>query len=439
MPQQSIQFYDNERLDKIDADAIHALVYAHIGEVMGALLGFSAGCLSVPSITLSTAAGKFYINFGPFMYARSVRTLADGATGRAWATEIGTVDVASGSQLSTLEYSSVRAYAATQIAGGLVPATATAAFPFLWARPYDNNEDSDGRRKWDTVGGSEVPFTATTRTTRRSYLGLSATNPGSGATAWSPIGKIVDWPNVAGADPGDPLIVPLTVWDNEEAHAAGGYPASWYTSAYDATNDATGVDVASLAYATREGVTIPDNLGGDATGGFDGSKINEKGLGLVQLLAFSRGRIQRMLTGNSSKPWWEVPLSTENLETLALSATGQGLALTVLQALPVTWFAGYVHWDGAAYTLAGGSGGGSYGIGSINRLGQGTVEVFASAALPGGSTLLSISVTPTPGVYTTRTGMAAIHGASPGGIAQLFDAAGALQDGPFYIVAQRSA
>jgi hypothetical protein len=237
MTEKSIILAAQDRLDKIDIDAIQALVYRYAQEAFGGLMGQANGCLSPFSVAFSQVGPVYYATLSAFSYAYSKGDLTrDNSAGTSipasWLGRVLTFDPSEESY-EQLDYTAARTAAVAgyalysgepnldengrevsefdyiawnRIRGGM---------PFIWATPQATDEDSDVRRRWDLVSKDETSYTTNRRTAIRSVLQVSDTQPTATAIA---VGKFVGW-NLSGGALSTPVIRPVMAWDNPDLYA----------------------------------------------------------------------------------------------------------------------------------------------------------------------------------------------------------------------------
>ena len=384
-----VLFAEHERLDLIDADAFQVLVYDYIEELLGALMGKGGGSLSYWGVTFTTGGGSFFVAPDPFQFYWSYASLFKALLPRAWKGRIVTFDPADSSQSTTIDYSAVRTAAVP--GGGAVPASITAAYPFLWARPKYVAEDTDARRQWNVAAGAEVAISPRTRTRVRVDFQFAVIDPTADATdPWHAVAKITGWPNVVGADPGDPEITPTPPWDNQDVEMLQGNTVDWFEPA-----------------APLNTMELYRAIGGAATAIEGANSFSNKGLGLINLLSMVRGAFTNIMDGTvDGKHWLDVPsdqmenadmhsltglrtLINTNLASLALNTAAIALNTTATHILA----SGNFQWDGAVDYLPRLLSTNN-ATAERNGVGDVTVTITDMKGVPGTHSISSIVATP---------------------------------------------
>lgn len=243
-----VRFQAQERLDLVDANALQALVYEYLGEMIGGIMGNAGGALTALEYTPASGGGVYTLELKAFQYYHSqpVTPLAsvtepDGTVRsipRAYTGQVVTFNPNDEGQTATVDWSSIRqtwvtsAQPADQtglnaklaVHGGHKPG-GSLLMPFLWARPYTVDTDTDSRREWSVSAQAEVAISIPTRTRVRTEFRFQSARPtvapsDANQNQWVAVGRCVAWDytsgttNANGANvPDAPYIVPIYVWD----------------------------------------------------------------------------------------------------------------------------------------------------------------------------------------------------------------------------------
>lgn len=247
-----VRFQAQERLDLVDANALQALVYEYLGEMIGGIMGNAGGALTALEYTPNAAGGVYTLELKSFQYyhsqpgpAASV-TEPDGTVRsipRKYTGQVVTFDPSDEGQTATVDWSAIRQTWVTNaqptdqtglnaklaVHGGHKPG-GSLLMPFLWARPYTVDTDTDSRREWSVASQTEVAVSIATRTRVRTAFKFQNDRPTVAASdanqnQWVAVGRCVAWDytsgttNANGANiPDAPYIVPIYVWDQSFSH-----------------------------------------------------------------------------------------------------------------------------------------------------------------------------------------------------------------------------
>ena len=179
-----VLFADDERLDIPDTIALPELVYDYLNEVSSLLGGGSStnldgglpvgGTLTELRFDTTTPANTTIYGPGGTATDKAVFSLSYEVQLGEFEHHILTYDPAASGQQTEINLS---------IYGD-------GDTPFIWARRVDINQDVDTRRKWDTVGGSEILFSLATREGYRiQFETTTGTTPPAG-DRWCPIAQV---------------------------------------------------------------------------------------------------------------------------------------------------------------------------------------------------------------------------------------------------------
>jgi hypothetical protein len=230
------------RVDRVDFDALQALVYRSLSQTIGAVLGEGAGCLTTPSFEVATSGVQWWVEVGACqIYYSHTGRRADGspqvdALGRAKVIHgviLAHDPLAEGQGLlSRIEITDWLAAAAARFDYG------TGAFsqdpwpvlPYLWARPVLVDVETGTRRVWSALTEAEEPVTGPTRTAARVEFRFATTAPAVAVDGlgipqeppWVKIAQIQSWAlgttfDLAGrSGPERPLVFPISAWDSDQ-------------------------------------------------------------------------------------------------------------------------------------------------------------------------------------------------------------------------------
>ena len=243
----SVKFKAQERLDLVDANALQSLVYEYMSEALGGLMGNSGGALTMLQYTTASGGGVYTLELKAFQYYHCqpgptvAVTEPDGTVRnvpRRYTGQVITFDPADEGQSATVDWSATRltwetsAVPANQtgltakqaVHGGHKPGGAL-LMPYLWARPYSADTDTDSRREWSVAAQAEVAVSIPTRTRTLTAFKFQSARPAVSPSdpnqnQWVAVGRCVAWDytsgtvNAAGANiPDAPYIAPIYVWD----------------------------------------------------------------------------------------------------------------------------------------------------------------------------------------------------------------------------------
>lgn len=312
-----VRLTSDERLDIIDATALQELVYDHVADLIGGLVGHANGCISAFTSTLSVddplVPLNYYLAVGPFMFYASwpEDPVEAGPAYKLWKGQVVVHNPAlAGNQPSSskINYTTVRgcAEAANVVPGGIPPNTPDTK-PFIWAAPILYETDMDARRQWDVATSQEKPVSLNTRNRTRVQFALSDTDPSDATHKYACIGKIMGWTGEGTANLGDPIIRPLSLWDGPQMWANTGEQGSWWDGAQKGTGVST--SMATLTSTSRD-------------------------MGIAQLLHRVRARIERLLGAVAEYNWDDNPLVS--VKTLADAVTALNSKVLTLEAAYIT-------------------------------------------------------------------------------------------------------
>lgn len=227
MVKKTVKLVAQERFDIIDALALQQGTLDYVTNALGNIMGHSNGLLTdlVFSVDSANQNIDFITKFAFFVTTAS-------ATGGSTGGEVVIYDPDNTSQSTqSISFSSIKTAAIAYFAGSDVDAegndatagsygnlpTLGAHAPFLWARPFSVDGDSQARRKWSVGNQTETPVTIPTRRITTVQFAFSSTMPSvaAGESGWAPIAKVVQWAATSGV-PVSPKLVSISAFDNDK-------------------------------------------------------------------------------------------------------------------------------------------------------------------------------------------------------------------------------
>jgi hypothetical protein len=375
MSRNKVRFFDNERLDKPDASALSTLIYEHVNEFIGAMLGrpqgyVGAGLLTDVECTWSSgyvlSIGKCYI-YGNYNNAVPNLTEANG--------EIFKFDPTSDIQTG---FTSVN-LAAYQAAGQT---------PWIFARVVEVDTGLANRRKWDSSAGDETVVAELTRTEKRvEFAVVNSTTPPS--TDYFPIFKVLG---------------------------------------YSTSGTATSSEIRILSAFDR----ILEAEAGSGMTHIDDSEIGTGTYGVIQHLYRLRRQVALILDNSGSASWNDFP--SDSIADLSSENSAQNTRMDEIehQAPVGVWASGRITESGGGYSLSATE----VNLDSVAKQGTGEVKVYftnpadlASVAL----TKLAAHVTATGSTAVICTANIGLDGTGWHVHAYMFDATGSAVDASFNV------
>jgi hypothetical protein len=198
-----VKFSPLERLDIVDADALQALIYSYIERAFGSVVGDIGGVLVDNGYTLNTSNSTIIPNDFTFLAKSLTTDITNSVVSR-----VGLYDANLSGQ-SVISYltakNAVSSYFTTN--GSLPPSPSEegysdaiygAYYPYIYARTYRANGESEARRFWSPADNLEVSQSVVVRERQKvSFLTLSPTSsvptPSGDSSAWTRIGRITSW------------------------------------------------------------------------------------------------------------------------------------------------------------------------------------------------------------------------------------------------------
>lgn len=227
MVKKTVKLVAQERFDIIDALALQQGTLDYVTNALGNIMGHSNGLLT--DLVFSVDSANQNIDFIT-KFAFFVTTASD--TGSSTGGEVVIYDPDNTAQSTqSISFSSIKTAAVAYFAGSDLDAegndatagsygnlpTLGAHAPFLWARPFSVDGDSQARRKWSVGNQTETPVTIPTRRITTVQFAFSSTMPSvvAGESGWAPIAKVVQWAATSGV-PVSPKLVSISAFDNDK-------------------------------------------------------------------------------------------------------------------------------------------------------------------------------------------------------------------------------
>jgi len=281
-----VRTVSQERVDRVDFDALQELVDQAVRRQLGGILGYGQGVVSPFKTTYD--AGTATLTFGPFTYCNTEDTpeLRDTSTTTAKGWRGGFYAFNPNGQSQTATWSIAAAKGAAAISD------AANAYPYILARPEQVDANTGARVQWS--GGAEAAVSIQTRKVIRHQISFANTTPSNTATdGWTVIGKITAWSAYGNANPGNPTVTPISVFDSAKLCQTNNENA---TNWFSASNNISTLPLLDIAAGGTPQSTM------EMTAVSDSSDV-----GLIKFLSFVKSQISRILDSDNNLPWWAGP------------------------------------------------------------------------------------------------------------------------------------
>jgi hypothetical protein len=236
MVKKTVKLVAQERFDIIDALALQQGTLEYVTSALGNIMGHSNGLLTDLVFGVNSTTQTVYFNEKFAFFVTTAST-----TGSSTGGEVVIYDPSNAAQgTQSVSYSTAKDAATAYFAGADLDAegvdarsdsyanlpTLGAHAPFLWARPFSVEGDSQARRKWSVGSQTETPVTIPTRIITTVQFAFAAAMPvvADGESRWAPIAKVVQWYS-PGQVPGYPRLVPISAFDNDKWASRADVPA----------------------------------------------------------------------------------------------------------------------------------------------------------------------------------------------------------------------
>jgi len=392
-----------EQVNVGDQTGISTLADQSIQAMLGALVGKGNGVTSPFGFTYSAGVGVYTVSFTAFQFYMSTPALTtSGGDVVGWNGTLYNYDPTALGQTNVWSVAVARAGAAAGVA--------VTAYPLIYARPQSVQTDVDARVKFTTARDVVAMPTRVRPVIEIKFSSALESDPTN--EGWCRIGQITSWSAYGSANPGTPVLTPISWMDDPNVSATFGEGSNF---------GGVGAD-----YPPSSAQLL---LNGIVSGSPSNSLYNtqpQKTLGLVEILGVLRSRLTLLLSADSTYTWISKMSS-------AMTIKGLKASITALQGLSARALVSPVLASGRVSSL-GVLQKNSFTVTSATKVGTGQYEIAVSFA----AEVLDwyvVHVTPdTPGATLRR--MYGTASGTPGETATVFvntfDDAGVAADSSFY-------